>query len=307
MKRISAFFLTLLIITLTGCMFGNKNSSSGSSTSSSEEIISIDNVPDFSGSPYCIINGNVPYFTEDEITDSSYEYYGELDELGRCTLTMACVGQDLMPTEERGAIGMIRPTGWQLDKYDFVEGKYLYNRCHLIGYQLTAENANERNLVTGTRYLNVQGMLPYENIAASYVRRTGNHLMYRVTPIFKGSELVCRGVLMEAYSVEDSGEGVKFCIYCYNAQPGVEIDYMTGKSEISDDNAEAITEEETTVQALSVPDDVKYVLNTRSKKVHRPDCQSVQDMSPKNREYYYGALEELLEEGYSLCGACKPE
>ena len=162
------------------------------------------------------------------MTDVSYEFYSDLDELGRCGVTEACIGRDLMPTEDRGAIGQVKPSGWQLAKYDCVDGKYLYNRCHLIGYQLTAENANKQNLITGTRYLNVIGMLPFENMVADYVHETNNHVLYRVTPIFDGSDLVARGVLMEAWSVEDEGDGVCFNVYCYNVQPGVEIDYATG-------------------------------------------------------------------------------
>lgn len=194
------------------------------------QVISVTDVPAYDGEPYAVINGNVPYFTEEEITAASFEIYGDLDALGRCTVCWASVGQDLMPTEPRGSIGSVKPTGWHTEKYDFVDGKYLYNRCHLIGFQLTAENANPKNLITGTRYLNVQGMLPFENMVADYVKETGYHVMYRVTPQFEGEELVARGVLMEAYSVEDSGDGVLFCVYCYNVQPGVVIDYATGES-----------------------------------------------------------------------------
>ena len=191
---------------------------------------SIEEIPAFSGNAYVAVNGNVPFFMPEEITDESYEFYSELDELGRCGVTMACIGVDIMPTEERGEIGSVKPTGWQSVKYDCVEGKYLYNRCHLIGFQLAGENANKRNLITGTRYLNIEGMLPFENLVADYVQETKNHVLYRVTPLFDGNDLVAHGVLMEGWSVEDEGEGVCFCVYAYNAQPGIVIDYQTGDS-----------------------------------------------------------------------------
>ena len=194
----------------------------------SGRVISLENIPAYSGEAYVAINGNQPFFTEEDMTSSSYETYSPLDGLGRCGVAEACVGQDLMPTEERGSISSVKPTGWQVAKYDFVDGKYLYNRCHLIGYQLTAENANKQNLITGTRYLNVTGMLPFENMVADYIHETGNHVLYRVTPLFDGTDLVAQGVLMEALSVEDGGEGICFNVYCYNVQPGVTIDYATG-------------------------------------------------------------------------------
>lgn len=194
---------------------------------------SISTIPDFDDEPYIEINGNKPYFTKEELTTSSYEYYTDLDSLGRCGVCYACIGKDIMPTEERGPIGMVKPSGWHTVKYDFVDGKYLYNRCHLIGFQLAGENANVKNLITGTRYLNVQGMLPFENEVADYVQDTGNHVMYRVTPVFKENNLVANGVLMEAYSVEDKGKGVCFNVFCYNNQPGVIIDYATGESKLA--------------------------------------------------------------------------
>lgn len=207
---------------------------SGNSTNNQDavESYSLSDIPNFDGSTaYVAINNNVPQFSENEITTQSYESYAPLDSLGRCGTAVACIGQDLMPTDERGSIGMVKPTGWHTVKYDNVDGKYLYNRCHLIGYQLTGENANERNLITGTRYLNIEGMLPYENLVADYIRETGNHVMYRVTPVFEGKNLLADGVIMEGYSVEDQGAGVSFCIYAYNAQPGIQIDYATGNSQ----------------------------------------------------------------------------
>ena len=186
-------------------------------------------LPPYSGEPYISVCGGDPDFSENEITSVSYEYYSELDALGRCGVCIASVGQDIMPTEKRGSIGQVKPTGWHTVKYDFVDGKYLYNRCHLIGFQLTGENANRRNLITGTRYLNVEGMLPFENMVADYVKETGNHVMYRVTPIFVGDELLARGVHIEAESVEDGGDGIMFNVFCYNVQPGVVLDYATGE------------------------------------------------------------------------------
>lgn len=185
-------------------------------------------IPQYAGEPSTIINNNIPFFTE--TTTQCFEEYPALDSLGRCGAAYACVGIDTMPTEERESISQVKPSGWHNNPYDFVDGGYVYNRCHLIGFQLTGENANERNLVTGTRYMNVQGMLPFENKVADYIASTGNHVMYRVTPIFEGNNLVCSGVLMEAYSVEDDGSGVQFCVYCFNVQPGVVIDYATGEN-----------------------------------------------------------------------------
>lgn len=188
-------------------------------------------VPAYEGVSYTEINGNIPFFTQEEMTIDSFEMYSSLDWLGRCGSAFANIGKELMPTEERGPIGMVKPTGWHTVKYPgVIEDLYLYNRCHLIGFQLTGENANERNLITGTRYMNVEGMLPFENMVAEYVKETGNHVLYRVTPHFAENNLVADGVLMEAYSVEDAGEGVSFCVFVHNVQPGVEIDYRTGES-----------------------------------------------------------------------------
>ena len=199
----------------------------------SEPTISLDDIPAYSGEPYVVLNNNEPNFTEADLTTESYEYYSDLDVDGKCGVVVASIGEDLMPTEERGSIGRVKPSGWQTVKYDNVDGKYLYNRCHLIGFQLTGENANENNLITGTRYMNVEGMLPFENMVADYVKETGNHVVYRVTPIFEGDNLVASGVQMEAKSVEDDGEGICFHVYVYNVQPGIEIDYATGDSQLA--------------------------------------------------------------------------
>ena len=209
----------------------SKNESNKSKATKSSKSTKI---PEYNGKAYVELNGNNPEFKSKEITDKSFEKYGSLDSLGRCTVCVASVGKEIMPTEKRGEIGMVKPTGWRTAKYDFVDGKYLYNRCHLIGYQLTGENANEKNLITGTRYLNVTGMLPFEDMVADYVKETSNHVMYRVTPIFEGNNLVAKGVKMEGYSVEDKGEGISFNVFCYNVQPGVDINYMNGKNKKAD-------------------------------------------------------------------------
>ena len=198
-----------------------------------QPTVSLDDIPAFDGkTAYVAINDNVPNFKESDVITTSYEEYAPLDALGRCGTAMACIGRDIMPTEERGSIGQVKPSGWHTVKYDNVDGKYLYNRCHLIGYQLTGENANKQNLITGTRYLNIEGMLPFEDMIADYVKETGNHVIYRVTPIFDDDDLLARGVQMEAISVEDDGEGICFNVYAYNAQPGVSIDYATGESKL---------------------------------------------------------------------------
>ena len=200
----------------------------------SQTSVSLDSIPEYSGDPYVVVNNNVPFFSEEDLEAEVFESYGDLDSLGRCTVAYSMVGTETMPTQERGNIGQVKPTGWHAVKYDNVDGKYLYNRCHLIGYQLTAENANVNNLITGTRYLNVQGMLPFENLTADYIKETGNHVLYRVTPVFEGDNLVASGVLMEGESVEDDGEAIQFCVYVYNVQPGIIIDYATGDSRLDD-------------------------------------------------------------------------
>ena len=202
------------------------------------EVVSIEEIPAYSGSPYCEIDENIPSFDETNLTGESFEEYASLDELNRCGTAYAEIGEDLMPSEERGSIGSVKPTGWHTVKYDFVDGKYLYNRCHLIGYQLSGENANEENLITGTRYMNVEGMLPFENMVADYVKETGNHVLYRVTPVFEGNNLLASGVQMEAMSVEDGGKAISFNVFVYNVQPGVEIDYTDGSSRIAETLAE---------------------------------------------------------------------
>lgn len=248
---------------------------------------SLQDIPDFSGDPYVTLQENLPAFTDKEKqTRTSFETYAPLDDLGRCGVCYACIGQDLMPDGERGAIGQLRPTGWHTVKYSFVDGKYLYNRCHLIGWQLSGENANPQNLITGTRYLNVDGMLPLENLVAGYVKQTGGHVLYRVTPIFDGDDLLARGVEMEAWSVEDEGEGVCFHVFCYNAQPGVEIDYATGESRKTDAPI--------------------YILNTNTLRFHDTECPLAASIASKNREISFATREELTAQGYVPCGSCNP-
>ena len=223
----------LMVVLLLGLFVSNNLYHKADQDSDTKEQVSM-LASAYGGKPYVKVNGNVPFFDDNEITTESFEVYSELDSLGRCGVTFANISKELMPTEDRGEIGMIKPSGWHTVKYpDVIEDLYLYNRCHLIGYQLSGENANEKNLITGTRYLNVEGMLPFENEVAAYVRRTGNHVLYRVTPIFEGDNLVAEGVLMEAYSVEDEGRGVCFCVFVYNVQPGIEIDYKTGESKVA--------------------------------------------------------------------------
>lgn len=248
-------------------------------------------IPEYSGTPYIELNGNEPLFTESDMTVRAFEEYSDLDFLGRCGVCFANVCRELMPTAERESISSVKPTGWQSVMYDFVDCRSLYNRCHLIGYQLSGENANEKNLITGTRYLNTMGMLPFENMVADYVKETENHVLYRVTPVFVDDEFVARGVLMEGYSVEDGGEGISYFVFCYNVQPGVIIDYKTGDS-----------------REDPKPNDVvkNYVLNTNSHKFHRSDCTGISDMKESARQNYKGTRENLIAQGYAPCGKCKP-
>lgn len=270
------------------------------SSSGQTSVISLQNLPEFSDSAYVELNDNQPEFSDEEKQDTqSFETYSELDSLGRCGVAFACIGQDLMPTEDRESISQVKPTGWQTVKYDFVDGKYLYNRCHLIGFQLTGENANEKNLITGTRYMNVEGMLPFENMVADYIKETDNHVLYRVTPVFENQELVARGVQMEAWSVEDKGDGICYNVYVYNNQPGVAIDYATGKSE-------EMGEESSQQGESSQATEGDYILNISSRKFHLPDCPSVDKIKEKNKEEYHVSREDLIEQGYEPCQSCHP-
>ena len=249
-------------------------------------------VPAFDNLPYVEVNGNIPFFTANQYTTESYEYYSPLDALGRCGSAVASIGYDLMPTEDRGSISSVKPTGWHSISYTELGIDSLYNRSHLIAFQLTGENANRENLITGTRYMNQSSMIPFENMVADYVKETRNHVLYRVTPIFTGDNLVADGVLMEGWSVEDNGDGICFCVYLYNVQPGIEIDYATGESRLV---------------GIDLPDgEADYILNTNTMKFHYPHCSSVSAMSDKNKAEYFGSREELIEQGYKPCGNCKP-
>ncbi len=254
----------------------------------------LSSVPEFSGDPFVIIGDGVPDFKTDELAHESYEYYGELDSLGRCTAAAACLGSDLMPNEKRESISRVKPSGWHSVKYDCVDGGNLYNRCHLIGFQLTGENANERNLITGTRFMNTEGMLPFENMTADFIKETDMHVMYRVTPVFDGNDLVARGVRMEAISVEDSGAGICFDVFVYNCQPGIEINYSDGESrEIASDSDTA-------------DEEISYIINLSSRRFHIPSCASAADIAQSNRMEYSGGRQELIDQGYVPCGRCKP-
>lgn len=274
---------------------------------------------------YMIVNNNRPYFLDegvihydhenDEYTVSCEpEYYSELDELGRCGETYALVSRDIMPTEPRGSIGEVHPTGWHTVRYDdLISDHYLYNRCHLIGYQLAGENANPLNLITGTRYLNIEGMLPFENEVADYIDAHGsNRVLYRVTPIFENDNLVAEGVLMEGYSVEDNGQGVCFCVFAFNVQPGIEIDYATGESWRTSEPVPVITEDPHSLENAQYPEyqieneETTYILNINSMRFHRPDCSAVDQMSEQNRQESTSTREELIAEGYTPCGICEP-
>ena len=275
-------------------------------------IPSGENLTEYNGKPWIVINDGIPFFTLEEITEDVFEEYSELDELGRCGVAFANICPEIMPAEERGQIGNIRPSGWHTVKYDVIADRYLYNRCHLIGYQLAGENANERNLITGTRFLNMEGMLPWENLVAEYVKQTGNHVLYRVTPYFEGENLVASGVMMEAYSVEDDGAGICFNVFCYNVQPGIVIDYATGESSLDETWTEP--ENNTIKESWTEPwtaetqseTEYDYVLNTNTMRFHIPSCDSVLSMKEKNKRLFSGERETLIENGYIPCGRCNP-
>ena len=292
-KVLSLLLLIALLFSFTGC---------------GGEVISLDDIPDYTDKPYVEINGNEPFFEESEITDEAYEIYSDLDALGRCGVAMACLGLELAPTEEREDIGSVYPSGWEYGgvsnnrEYDF---GYLYNRCHLIGFQLAGENANEKNLITGTRYMNVEGMLPFENRVDDYIEDTENHVMYRVTPIYDGYNYLADGVLMEALSVEDGGLGVEFCVFIYNVQPGIEINYFTGQNRKVGDTATSINPDD--IPGSQGGDiDITFIVNKSSKKFHRPDASCINGMKDENREITSKNRQDLIDDGYNPCKTCKP-
>lgn len=304
----AALFCLSAALTACGAADGTRTGAADAADPAlqAESVDTIAEVPEYEGMPYVEINDNEPGFTEEELTTVSYEEYSELDSLGRCGTAKACIGEELMPEEEREDISEVKPTGWENKEYDIVDGGYVYNRCHLIGFQLSGENANEKNLITGTRYMNTEGMLPFENMVAEYVHETDNHVMYRVTPVFEEENLVASGVQMEAESVEDNGEGLSFNVYVYNIQPDIVIDYETGDSWESLGYWASDAEEQ--VADIKEDNSVErnYIINKNTKKFHKKDCRSVQDIQKKNREQYHGSREELLQNGYEPCGRCKP-
>lgn len=294
----------------------------GSSAAGSSDAAAA--IPAYNGYPSVAVNNNAPLFSEADLglaAKGAFEEYANLDSLGRAMGAAACAGPETLPTEERGSISEVHPTGWHSSHYDWVDGGSLYNRCHLAGYQLTAENANEKNLITGTRYMNVDGMLPYENEVADYVDETSGHVLYRVTPVYAGDELVARGVLMEARSVEDDGAALSFCVYCFNVQPGVSIDYATGDN-APDGSGGVVAGSSGGLAAGSAAgagassgsagrqdssdsQQYDYVLNAGSKKIHKPSCEAVEDMKEANKLGFHGTLEEAEALGYKPCGRCK--
>lgn len=289
----------------------------------------LEDIPEYSGEPYTAVNDNVPFFDRTDLPTESFEYYSDLDELGRCRTACANVGTDIMPVKEREGIGQIKPSGWHTVKYENIDGNYLYNRCHLIGYQLSAENANEKNLITGTRYLNVSGMLPFENMVADYVKETENHVLYRVTPVFENDDLVARGVLMEGWSVEDDGDGICFNVFAYNVQPDIVIDYASGESrqgepvsiakasvlpegqaevpvKAPEEDASAETAAPVLEESAEEPVGTDYILNTNTHKFHYPTCASVKQMAEKNKQFHSGTRDEVIDMGYVPCKKCNP-
>ena len=297
--KLTALILALLCALLCACSAENEN----------KVKFDLSSIPEYTNKAYVEINGNQPEFSEKEKSKTkSFEKYSRLDKLGRCGAAFANISTDLMPTEERCSISSVKPTGWEQEAYTFIENGYIYNRCHLIGYQLTGENANKRNLITGTRYMNTEGMLPFENEVADYVTSTENHVLYRVTPVFEGDNLLASGVEMEAWSVEDNGKGVCFNVYCYNVQPGVVITYASGKnsadkkysanSAVSGNKSKAITTRDNKTNT--------YILNTSSKKFHLTTCDAVKNMKEKNKKVYKGTRSSLIKDRYSPCGSCNP-
>ena len=307
----------------------NDNKNVQLSLNGENKNIKVSSIPKYSGSPYIAINNNVPFFSDNDLSLNSYEKYSDLDKLGRCGVAVANIGKDIMPTEERGSIGSVKPTGWHTVKYDGIDGNYLYNRAHLIGYQLTGENANTKNLITGTRYMNVSGMLPFENMVADYVKETNNHVLYRVTPIFENNNLLASGVLIEAKSVEDNGKGILFNVYCYNVQPNIEINYANGESSkvkenvvvdksndkstsnvsasntaTTNSNKKTDTNEKLNNSDASTSNIKSLVLNTNTMKYHTTGCSSAKKISEKNKKEYTGTEQALIDQGYTACKIC---
>lgn len=319
-KHTSNLFIVILsiIFILAGCAASNDADTPSlspipteiSETAESAAVgISLDTIPKYSGLPYIEINNNQPYFTEADYTTVSFEDYSPLDDLGRCGVAFACIGQDIMPTKERQEIGQVKPAGWHTVKYDVVgtgSAGYLYNRCHLIAHELAGEDANVQNLITGTRYMNMVGMRGFEDSVADYVRSTGNHVLYRVTPIFQDDNLIADGVLMEAMSMEDTR--ICFCVFCYNIQPGIEIDYATGDSRLIEASQERpnIADEPVEEQNGETVEEAQCIGNKNTKKFHYPSCSSVSDIKESNKVPLYCTRDEAIAQGYSPCSRCSP-
>ena len=296
MKSLIALLMTVITaVTAPAAQSENIPLREGSVIEAQKDLFDASSVPEYAGKPWVEINGNRPFF-EAGIPAESFLELGELDQLGRATGSMACIGKDLMPVGERPGIDPeIKPTGWDQEHYDCIEDNdgFLYQRCHVIGYQLCGDVETPENLYTGTTFINLYSQLEWENMVASYVRQTGNHVLYRVTPVFHGDEMVCRGVLEEALSIEDQGAGICFCVFCYNVQPGITIDYSTGYSYLES------TEENRMVKT--------YVLNTRSRKFHLENCEAVLTISEKNKSVETEKTrDDLIAEGYKPCGMCRP-
>ncbi len=292
------YIVVFVVLSLLSPMLLGEEETPEETTGASETAVqNLDTIPEYSGDPYVVIGDGQPDFTDVDLTYEPFETFAELDSLGRCGVTYANVCVELMPTEERGDISSVYPSGWDNNPYDFVDGRYVYNRCHLIGFQLTGENANKLNLIAGTRYMNVQGMLPFENMVADHVKEEEHHVLYRVTPIFDGDNLVASGVQMEALCVEcheteDEDDDFQFNVYCYNVQPGVEIDYATGANWESQKEYDG--------------EENDYILNTSSKKFHSADCSNGQSMTGSNRSDVTCTREELIDKGYVPAGCCNP-
>lgn len=302
MRKLLSALLIICTVIFTAC------------TAPEAPRISVSDIPQYENSPYVELDGNIPSFSEEEKAKTkSFEHYSRLDSLGRCGVAYANLGTDLMPTKKRGDISSIKPTGWVQKEYAFVQDGHIYNRCHLIAHMLAGEDANKRNLITGTRYMNVKGMLPFETEVAEYITSTDNHVLYRVTPVFEGDNLLANGVQMEGWSVEDSGRGICFNVYCYNVQPGVQITYATGNNKASGKytikSSSSYTSSRTKSKSSSKSSSSKkytYVLNSKSMKFHYENCAGALNTSENNKSVYKGTRDEVIAMGYDPCGLCNP-
>ena len=303
-RKVKYLILALVCFCMTGCSDGaadvgglsgaqpaeqTQEESLPEDTSENVPSVSGDEIPAYEGEPYVTVNGNEPEFDDGLLKEESFEEYGSLDKYGRCTTATACLSTDTQPGngEARGDISSVHPSGWRSG-----EG---WERCHLIGWQLSGENDNARNLVTGTHYMNVSGMLPFENDVEWYISETGNHVLYEVTPVYEGKNLICSGVQMQAESVEDKGKGISFNVFCFNVAPGKTIDYKTGETKVTDEDVVS----ENSFSRV-------YILNTNTMKFHYPTCSSVADMAEHNKKEVTCSREELIDQGYSPCGNCEP-